>query len=116
MQCGSRSFYESDLLMHRAVLAFVDNDPARHAIVRGGSPVADIASVVDEMCGLEVSRRILLYFERVPSQSNIADPPSRGERPGRLARFDPPVFVSVECAGDGVGNGRVLMGMRDLAF
>ena len=66
-------------LSHRASLCFVDNDPAKHALVRGGSAVFDVASIVQATCELEIAGRMLSYIERVPSSSNPADAPSRGE-------------------------------------
>ena len=104
-------------MAHRAVLAFVDNDPAKHALVRGGSGVAEIASIVDAICTLEIDRRAMLYYERVPSSSNIADPPSRGVRPGALEHFDSPLFCSCVLAGGPGQKGQsVVLGLRDLLF
>ena len=108
-----------DLCMHRAILAFVDNDPARHALVRGGSGVEGMAAIVDAICDLEIQLRALAYFERVPSQSNIADPPSRGEHPGRLAGYLRPEASMCEHLGrQTVGStpGHLLTGIRDLSF
>ena len=105
----------SDLCSHRPILAFVDNDPARHALVRGGSPVQAIASVVDSVCDLEIRLRALVFFERVPSQSNIADPPSRGVQPDRLAGFSPPEACSCSRVGDRAAHScQLLMGLRDI--
>ena len=103
-----------DRCAHRPVLAFIDNDPARHALVRGGSPVPAIASVVDAVCDLEIRLRALAFFERVPSQSNIADPPSRGVRPDRLDGFEPPEACDCTRVGDRVAQScQLLMGLRD---
>ena len=103
-----------ELCAHRPVLAFVDNDPARHALVRGGSAVEGVASVVDPICDMEIRLRTLAYFERVPSQSNIADPPSRGSHPGRLAGFNDAEVSRCAALGTKRGTGHLLMGIRDL--
>ena len=104
----------ADRCAHRPMLAFIDNDPARHALVRGGSQVPAIASVVDAVCDLEIRLRALAFFERVPSQSNIADPPSRGIRPSRLEGFSPPVACSCTYVGQRATQScQFLMGLRD---
>ena len=83
-----------EALHGRAVITFVDNDSAKHALVKGSSPIADMAAVVDAACGLEIRHRLLCYFERVPSSSNIADDPSRGVAPLRLCAFGAPIWNS----------------------
>ena len=77
------------------MIAFIDNDPAKHAIVRGlaGSPIA--AAVVDAICETEILRKMLMYAERVPSVSNPADAPSRGLRPPELSEWPPPVCDTI---------------------
>ena len=67
------------LLWNRDVLLFGDNDSATAGFVRGGSPVDDSREFV-------VATRVHLaklapapWFCSVPSPSNIADAPSRGD-------------------------------------
>ena len=62
----------------RGVIMFVDNDPAKDAAINGISASGASSRMVKEMRLLCASRGIGPWFERVPSPSNIADPPSRG--------------------------------------
>ena len=71
-------------LRGRAVLGFVDNESAKHALVKGMSASPDSGAICGEVCALEISQASLMYWERVPSKSNIADEPSRGIRPFAL--------------------------------
>ena len=61
----------------RRVLVFVDNDSARHALIRGGSPSLASAHLVSEFWRTETALVAYAWIERVPSASNIADGPSR---------------------------------------
>ena len=99
---------------NRAVLGFVDNDPAKHALVRGSSPGADLAACVDAACALEIRAKALCYWERVPSVSNVSDDPSRGVIPTRLAGFGEPVLDLCVTLGPVPGSGRThTRGVRD---
>ena len=65
-------------IANRDVLFFVDNEPAREALVRGSS-VADDSSLYVTYCRLlcaEIGAAV--WYARVASPSNIADAPSRG--------------------------------------
>ena len=67
------------VLESRQALLFVDNDPAKDAAINGIS-TSDVSSrMVHEMRLLCTEKGIAPWFERVPSPSNIADPPSRGD-------------------------------------
>ena len=68
----------AELVENRSVLLFVDNDPAKNAAINGVSASQSSSLMVTEMRLLCTSRGIGPWFERVPSPSNIADPPSRG--------------------------------------
>ena len=59
-------------------IGFVDNEAAKHGLARGLSNVLDIAGVLETILNIEIEGRLLMYFERVPTASNIADAPSRG--------------------------------------
>ena len=58
---------------------FVDNDSALHSFVKGSSssvPMNELSALVHQCCA---ERKLFFYVQRVESQSNPADPPSRGE-------------------------------------
>ena len=99
----------------RSVLAFVDNDSAKHALVKGGSSTPTLALLCQQVCDREIAGRILAYFERVPSASNIADPPSRGIAPPAVPGW--PAIVHEFCRslpGTGNSRGQFSWGVRDL--
>ena len=66
------------LLADLASIVFVDNEAAKHALVKGSSSEKLMASVTEAACDLEIAARTTGYYERVPSSSNPADNPSRG--------------------------------------
>ena len=77
-------------------LGFVDNEAAKHALARGLSSVADIAGVLEGIMSLEIEGRLLAYFERVPTSSNIADAPSRGAPCSGVPGWPAPAEVAME--------------------
>ena len=64
-------------LRGRRALLFVDNDAARHAIIRGASPSGPSAVLVEHFGDAEAELDSFSWIERVPSPSNPADGPSR---------------------------------------
>ena len=58
-------------------LVFVDNEPAKHALVRGTSPVSTCADLVHAIHCEECKNQTFSWFTRVPTYSNLADDPSR---------------------------------------
>ena len=67
-------------LAQREVFFFVDNDPAKDALVNGISR-SMVSSELVKACRLRCAALgVAPWFDRVPSPSNIADDPSRGER------------------------------------
>ena len=69
----------ADLLKHRDVIFFVDNDPAKDALVNGCSRSTASSEMV-RFCRILCARNAIApWFDRVPSPSNIADGPSRGD-------------------------------------
>ena len=65
------------LFRERRALIFVDNDAARHAIIKGASPSGPSAILVDAFWTMEAELGAFSWIERVPSPSNPADAPSR---------------------------------------
>ncbi|CAK0909372.1 unnamed protein product [Prorocentrum cordatum] len=63
----------------RRVIVFVDNDAARAAMVNGHSGTPASARLVGTAWALAQEQCAYLWFDRVPSPSNVADGPSRGK-------------------------------------
>ena len=66
-------------LRGRAVLNYVDNEAARFALIKGGSPTQDAAWIAAGFWRADSDLRCHSWFGRVPSPSNLADGPSRGK-------------------------------------
>ena len=62
----------------RRVLFFIDNDGARHSLIRGWSSSHASNQIIEFFNKVEISFQSLSWFSRVPSKSNPADEPSRG--------------------------------------
>ena len=62
----------------RQVLNFVDNMGAADSLVRGSAPHAASMELVSALWELETALQLQTWFERVPSEGNPADAPSRG--------------------------------------
>ncbi len=66
-----------DRLLQRRVVFFLDNDSARQAFVKGYSPIPSSAARLQAAGILEARAQCSLWFARVPTESNLADGPSR---------------------------------------
>ena len=110
-------FLFSAILAERPIIGFVDNEPGRHAIIRGTSGPVEAASVVQEICDLEIAHKLLCYWARVPSPSNLADDPSRGITPAPLPGWPAPqrALCSSFSSSFSTMTGRVKWGLRDLS-
>ena len=64
----------------RDVIHMVDNDSARFALIKGSSPCLESAWLVQSFWIDESATDCQSWIARVPSRSNIADGPSRGDR------------------------------------
>ena len=69
----------SAVVAHRDVLSFIDNDPAKDALILGSSRSEWSALAVRRTRLLCAELAAAVWYERVPSPSNIADWPSRGD-------------------------------------
>ena len=65
-------------LMDQPLIVFLDNEGARESLVRGYSPVSDVASLLRVNAELQCQGHGPAWYARVPSASNVADGPSRG--------------------------------------
>ena len=67
-----------DELRGRDVVFFVDAEAVEAALVKGTSSASDLSSLIDDIWRSAVEAGVAIYFDRVPTDSNIADQPSRG--------------------------------------
>ena len=74
-----------DALRNRDVILFIDNDPAREALIRGSSVSSESSCYVHGSRLLCAEAAIAPWYARVASPSNIADLPSRGHFTSLLA-------------------------------
>ena len=75
----------ANVIAHRDVFSFIDNDPAKDALVLGSSRSDWSAQAVRRTRLLCAELSAAVWYERVPSPSNIADWPSRGDTASLLA-------------------------------
>ena len=66
-------------MLHRKVFIFIDNDAARHALIRMASSNLRTSALLRDLANLQMRYPAYIWYSRVPSFSNIADAPSRGE-------------------------------------
>ena len=66
------------ILRNREVLVFVDNEPAKDALINGISASWASAVMVRETRRMSAALAMAPWFDRVASPSNLADDPSRG--------------------------------------
>ena len=78
-------------LASRNVISFVDNEAAREGLVRGYSGVPSCARLIEISSKLDMVSGICCWFERAPTESNLADAPSRFSAPCVAAGFSSPV-------------------------
>ena len=68
-----------EVFVNRRVFFFVDNDGARHSLIKSASPAPSILRVLRNIVRRQARDPAFLWFCRVPSASNVADGPSRGD-------------------------------------
>ena len=79
----------------RALLAFLDNEGAKAALVSGYSTNETSAAIVNRIGDEFAALSARTWFERVPSPSNPSDAPSRGHAPPAFERWNTPVQTLV---------------------
>ena len=72
-----------ELRKQRRVLLFVDNNAKRDAVAKGTSESVSVQVMLSELHRIWSQIQCLCWVSRVPTLSNVADLPSRGE-PNRL--------------------------------
>ena len=95
------------LLNRSQVLIFVDSESAEAALVKGGSSKEDICELTLVFWRLIQHFEILVYIDRVPTDSNISDGVSRGSRelPRRLGWWEVEIPDSLDWASGWIGPG-----------
>ena len=93
-------------LAGRLILHFVDNDAARAGLIKGYSPSLASCKLIAEAALEDVRIQAASWYARVPTQSNVADHPSRFERSLLLALF--PGAVEVKATLPGWWHGEAL--------
>ena len=68
-----------DWLCNRRSIWWVDNDAARYCVIKGLSPSETMKNLVREFYAVDTTSPTFSWIERVPSFSNAADGPSRGQ-------------------------------------
>ena len=66
-----------DLVRSKHLLCFIDNEAARYLILKGYSKNPVLCNIVHHLAKVEEELFVLPWYARVPSECNIADPPSR---------------------------------------
>ena len=66
------------VLLSRPAVAWIDNEAARYACIKGSSRSHALTSMARVLQRIELKYPSLIWFERVSSFSNPADSPSRG--------------------------------------
>ena len=83
----------------RPLLCFIDNEAARHALVKAASSNDSCAALVEGVGDCDLADGCTPWYARVPSPSNLADDPSRLLEPAPVQGFRSPVRVPItwEC-------------------
>ena len=63
----------------KLVLLFIDSEPVEAALIKGYSAKEDVCELVGIFWELVLELRCSVYIDRVPTDSNPADNPSRGD-------------------------------------
>jgi hypothetical protein len=66
-------------MYNRRVIHFIDNEPAKHGLIKASSNSRHSQAIIKAFHKIEMHWPSVSWFARVPSHSNIADAPSRGE-------------------------------------
>ena len=67
-------------LCHKSVIILVDNEAAESALIKGYSSKEDLCELTGLFWDLCESRRLEVYIDRVSTDANIADGPSRDQK------------------------------------
>ena len=68
-----------DMLRGRSLVLYSDNCGAEHSTSRGSARSADHNHIVHEVWSMVLRDGLFFWLERVASEDNISDSPSRGD-------------------------------------
>ena len=86
------------ILKGHPCVAYIDNNSTRDVCISGSARTFPGSILVAQVLAVEDTHEIIPWFARVPSESNIADGPSRGSPDGVSAKFLSPLLVGVTVA------------------
>ena len=90
------------------VVFYIDNDAARSAYIQGVGSTRVAKLFTETFVQLEFQLRLLSWFGRVPSHSNIADEPSRLDFANPLLKACKRIHIefpsTLQSIGDGIGS------------
>ena len=78
MPCLVARYVWENRFRRRRVISFIDNDGARDVLIKGYAPGEHSANLAWHFWLRESALEAVTWFSRVPSDSNLADGPSRG--------------------------------------
>ena len=81
----------AERLAGRACLVFVDNEAAKSCLTAAYSRNQLACEIASAVADEDVKHQVQCWYERVPSLSNPADGPSRGEQAGALDGWRLPI-------------------------
>ena len=81
------------LLLGRPCVAYVDNNSTRDVSISGCARSQPGSALVSQLLAAEDAAGVAAWYARVPSDSNIADGPSRGSCAGLGVKMLPQEFV-----------------------
>ena len=67
------------LLCSKHLMVFIDNEGCRYLILKGSPGNKNLSKLVHQIARCEEEASLFVWYARVPSECNIADPPSRGK-------------------------------------
>ena len=91
-----------DLFGSGRVVLFVDNEGTKFSLLKGLSDNELVDRMAELFARLECAEHVTAWIARVPSKSNIADPPSRGEVDGDALKNAIDVSASASTALKGI--------------